>query len=249
LGVLSSTIHLEWALAAGGRLGVGNDPRYNKTRCFDPFPFPDATETQKEIISDIAERLDAHRKRQQEMHPSLTLTGIYNVMEKLRCEETFTDEDRKIYEAGLVGTLRRLHDELHAAVFAAYGWSTLLATEQILENLVALNSQRRAEEATGLIRWLRPEFQAPNAAPIQATFGGLMAAEPAAATRRKQSWPATLTDQVRAIKDSLRAQPLQTPQQIANGFRPASRTRVAEILETLTALGQTRLATEDRYTL
>ncbi|WP_369690176.1 hypothetical protein [Ectopseudomonas oleovorans] len=29
-------------MAAGGRLGVGNDPRYNKTRCFETFPFPDA---------------------------------------------------------------------------------------------------------------------------------------------------------------------------------------------------------------
>ncbi len=64
-----------------------------------------------------------------------------------------------------------------------------------------------------------------------------------------QPWPATLTDQVRTIKDSLRAKPLQTPQQIATGFKPASRTRVVEILETLTALGQTRVATEDRYTM
>jgi hypothetical protein len=46
LGVLSSRIHVTWALAAGGGLGVGNDPRYNKTRCFDPFPFPDATPDQ-----------------------------------------------------------------------------------------------------------------------------------------------------------------------------------------------------------
>src|SRR5690606_30943553 len=29
LGVLSSRLHVAWALAAGGRLGVGNDPRYN----------------------------------------------------------------------------------------------------------------------------------------------------------------------------------------------------------------------------
>ena len=39
-GVLSSRIHVTWALAAGGRLGVGNDPRYNKTVCFETFPFP-----------------------------------------------------------------------------------------------------------------------------------------------------------------------------------------------------------------
>jgi hypothetical protein len=38
LGILSSRIHVTRALAAGGRLGVGNDPRYNKIRCFEPFP-------------------------------------------------------------------------------------------------------------------------------------------------------------------------------------------------------------------
>jgi len=35
-------------------------------------------------IRDLAEQLDAHRKRQQALHPDLTLTGMYNVLEKLR---------------------------------------------------------------------------------------------------------------------------------------------------------------------
>ena len=39
-GILSSRFHALWALAAGGRLGVGNDPVYNSTRCFETFPFP-----------------------------------------------------------------------------------------------------------------------------------------------------------------------------------------------------------------
>jgi len=247
LGVLSSAAHLRWALASGGTLE--DRPRYNKTRCFDPFPFPDCTEAQTTAVRDVAERLYAHRKRQQELHPWLTLTGMYNVLEKLRSAEAFTEEDRSIYEAGLVGILRLLHDELDTAVFDAYGWTSTLTTEQILEKLVALNAQRHAEEAGGLVRWLRPDLQAPNALPTQATLGGLLPAEAAIAKLRKQPWPATLTDQVRVVKDSLRAQPLQTPQQIASGFKPASRTRIAEILETLTALGQTRLGTEDRYTL
>ena len=51
LGVLSSRIHVTWALATGGRLGVGNDPRYNKTRCFDPFPFPDCADEPKGAYS------------------------------------------------------------------------------------------------------------------------------------------------------------------------------------------------------
>src|ERR1039458_5483116 len=41
LGILSSHIHVTWALAAGGTLE--DRPRYNKTRCFELFPFPDAS--------------------------------------------------------------------------------------------------------------------------------------------------------------------------------------------------------------
>ena len=63
LGVLSSRAHVVYALAAGGRLGVGNDPRYNKSRCFDPFPFPACDAAAQDRIRQIAEELDAHRKR------------------------------------------------------------------------------------------------------------------------------------------------------------------------------------------
>ncbi len=38
----------------------------------------------KQRIRELGERLDAHRKRQQALHPDLTLTGIYNVLEKVR---------------------------------------------------------------------------------------------------------------------------------------------------------------------
>lgn len=248
LGVLSSRIHVAWALASGGHLGVGNDPVYVKTRCFDPFPFPDASDAQKQTIREIAERLDAHRKRQQQLHPELTITEMYNVLEKIHAVESLTVEDRDIYEKGLIEILRQLHDELDEAVFAAYGWPPSLTTEQILEKVVALNAQRRAEEANGIVRWLRPEYQAPNAPAMQQTLGGLIPTEAPAIARKKQPWPTTLTEQVRVIKDSLRATPFQTPQQIAAGFKPASRTRVQEILETLTSLGQTRQV-EDRYLL
>ena len=33
---------------------------------------------------------------------------------------------------------------------------------EILERLVSLNAERAAEEARGVIRWLRPEFQKPE---------------------------------------------------------------------------------------
>ncbi len=39
-GILSSRLHVVWAVRVGGRLGVGNDPVYTSSVCFDKFPFP-----------------------------------------------------------------------------------------------------------------------------------------------------------------------------------------------------------------
>jgi len=69
LGVLSCHIHCHWAVRTGGWLGMGNDPVYSKSRCFDPFPFPAANDLQKHRIRTIAEDLDAHRKRVLAEHP------------------------------------------------------------------------------------------------------------------------------------------------------------------------------------
>ena len=81
--MLSSRIHVAWSLAAGSHLGVGNDPVYVKTTCFEKFPFPTASAAQQARIRAFAERLDAHRKRQQARHPTLTLTEMYNVLARL----------------------------------------------------------------------------------------------------------------------------------------------------------------------
>ena len=99
-----------WSNAAGGRQGVGNDPVYNHSRCFDPFPFPDPTEAQKTRLRALGEELDAHRKAQQAAHPRLTLTGMYNVLEKLRAGERIEGRDKEIYDAGLVGILRDIRE-------------------------------------------------------------------------------------------------------------------------------------------
>jgi hypothetical protein len=124
LGVLSSRIHVVYSLAAGSWLGVGNDPVYAKSRCFDPFPFPLCGEAEKKRICKLAEELDAHRKRAQAQH-GLTLTGLYNVLEKIRAGEKLTDKEKLIHDAGLVSVLKQLHDDLDAAVFTAYGWGDL----------------------------------------------------------------------------------------------------------------------------
>src|SRR3546814_14193653 len=85
LGILTSRIHVAWSLAAGGRLGMGDDPVYVKSTCFDPFPFPaDVPKPLQGNIRDQAEALAALRKRVLESHQDLTLTRLYHV---LRSEE------------------------------------------------------------------------------------------------------------------------------------------------------------------
>ena len=264
LGVLSSRIHVVYSLAAGGRLGVGNDPRYNKTRCFDPFPFPDCTETQKARIRKLAEELDAHRKRAQQQH-GVGLTDIYNVLGKLRAGTALSTKERALHEAALVSTLKHLHDELDAAVADAYGWPWPLTDEEILERVVALNAARAAEETAGTIRWLRPEYQIPRfakeksaqtdlplpgdakAKPTKKSKSGKPAANvgsnPAAAARprRKLAWPKTLAERAKAVESALAAEAAPvTPAELATRFARAKPDDVAEILDTLRALGRAR---------
>ncbi len=319
LGVLSSVIHQRWSLAAGGRMGAGNDPRYNSGKCFLPFPFPSVTEAKSRDIRTLAEHLDTHRKRQQAAHPGLTLTGMYNVLEKLRSGEPLSAKERVIHEQGLVSVLRQIHDELDAAVLDAYGWSDLLpllriahgndapppvvgaamaatgdaarsvaavadptvgsnpasvavgATasaiamtrddakrafdEAILERLVALNAERAAEEARGLVRWLRPEFQnkqaqaAPEQTELDATSDDDTPDTVAAPAAKPQPWPKDTLAQVRAVADVLAASPRPLDlDAIAARFtaRGPWKKRLPQLLDILVALGRAR-ATDGGY--
>jgi hypothetical protein len=58
--------------------------------------------------------------------------------------------------------LKELHDKLDVAVAEAYGWPADLGDNDILIRLVALNKERAQEEARGIVRWLRPDFQIPR---------------------------------------------------------------------------------------
>lgn len=211
LGVLSSRIHVVWALRAGGWLGVGNDPRYSKSRCFDPFPFPAADDLQRHRIRVLAEELDAHRKRVLEAHPHLTLTGLYNVLERLEGGATRADLDpgeRRTFDDGLVLILRELHGKLDAVVASAYGWSADLAEDDILGRLVALNQERATEEARGHVLWLRPDYQPMRlgAAPDRAEQTEADLALPVAAVQ-KPSFPAADMEQTAVIMAALLATP------------------------------------------
>jgi hypothetical protein len=240
LGVLSSRVHVVWALATGGRLGVGNDPVYNKTRCFEPFPFPACDETQTALIRERAELLDAHRKRQQALHPDLGLTDMYNVLEKLRSGETLTSKERNIHDKGLVAVLKQLHDDLDAAVFAAYGWSAALTDQEILEHLTALNLERTKEEKAGVVRWLRPEFQSPygTATAVQAEMSLVREDTPAP---EKAPLPKDHTAQLQAVRSALFAFKNPTPAgDVAKYFLKARPATVSALLEDLVKLGLAR---------
>jgi Fe2+ or Zn2+ uptake regulation protein len=218
-------------------LGVGNDPRYNKTRCFEPFPFPGCSESAKARIRAIAEELDAHRKARQEAHPELTLTSIYNVLEKLRAEEPLTDKERVIHENGLVSILKDLHDQLDAAVYEAYGWSDpALSDRQMLSRLVELNRQRIEEERGERIRWLREDFQR---SVLPAKVSGMAKADRAAsAASLPLPWPKEFPDQVACVRDTmLRNETSLTAKEVASRFKGATVKAVEPALETLTALG------------
>ncbi|MBC7286327.1 type IIL restriction-modification enzyme MmeI, partial [Hoeflea sp.] len=246
LAILSSRFHVVWALAAGGRLGYGNDPRYNKSRCFDPFPFPTPTEAQTARLRALGEDLDAHRKARQAEHPKLTLTGMYNVLEKLRAGERIEGKDREVYDQGLIGILRDLHDQIDTATAEAYGWPVTLTEDEILQNLVTLNRTRAAEEARRLVRWLRPNYQNPAGqaqAKGEQTELNIGTATPTA----KTPWPARLPDQIAAVRATLQNMGEATPAEIARHFVRARTTSVQPLLESLTALGQARLIEGGRF--
>lgn len=285
LGTLMSRLHIEWSFRSGSRLGVGNDPVYVKTRCFETFPFPDLNAADKfggpisyalegedstivseypsERIGRLAQAIDTHRKRQQATHDKLTITGMYNVLEKLRAEEPLSDKEKQIHEWGLVSVLRELHDELDRAVFDAYGWGDLAdvlvgrpgattplpdkpadqaeAEEELLCRLVDLNHQRAAEEAQGHIRWLRPDYQAPDATQTSARVA---TEQPETKTdadtqKGKTPWPKQLPQQVEAVRELLAIGP-QTSAILASHFKRKPEKGVSQVLAALEMLGHAR---------
>ncbi|MRG74077.1 class I SAM-dependent DNA methyltransferase [Alphaproteobacteria bacterium HT1-32] len=244
LAVLSSRIHVTWSIAAGAFLE--DRPNYNHAECFNHFPFPDLTADQKTRLRSLGEELDAHRKRQQAAHPKLTLTHMYNVLEKLRAGETIEGKDREIYDQGLIGILRELHDQIDAEVARTYGWPVDLSDEDILLRLVALNKERAEEEARGHIRWLRPEYQNPSGQ--QAAKGEQAELDVGTAAKIERApWPKTLPDQIAAVRETLQDLGEATPDQIARRFIRARTTSIQPLLESLAALGQAKQVGEGRY--
>ncbi len=136
-GVLHSRAHELWATKMGTWMGVGNDPRYTPTTCFETFPFPEPTEEQRDAIAGAAKRLDDLRRNW--LNPEgtseaelkrRTLTNLYNA--------------RPTW-------LINAHAALDRAVYVAYGWSENpeeMNEEELLGRLLSLNTRQAAEAAS-----------------------------------------------------------------------------------------------------
>lgn len=222
---------------------------YTKSRSFDPFPFPHPSPEQRARIAEFAERLDKHRKDALARDERVTMTGMYNVVEKLRGGEKLTDKERAVHEIAACGVLRDLHDELDALVAEAYGWPWPMEREEILERLVALHDERVEEEKRGIVRWLRPEYQIPRfgkgAGPAPEL--ALPEAETEVAKMvEAQPWPARAVDQIAAVHARVAASPA-APDEVAAAFTGARPELVRRHLETLAEVGEARALPDGRY--
>lgn len=165
IGVLQSRIHEVWALRRGSSLGVGNDPRYTHTTCFETFPFPEG----------LTPNIPAAQYEDNEKAKAIANTA--HKLVKLRehylnppewTEWVITPEEqaagfprRPVPKPGHEADLKKrtltnlyndrpswlvlAHETLDQTVADAYGWSDYTpqwTDEVILRRLLALNQQR-----------------------------------------------------------------------------------------------------------
>lgn len=104
--ILSSSLHLTWAIKYGSTLGTGM--RYTPSDVFETFPRPASTER----LAEIGEVLDTER-REIMLRRGLGLTKLYNIINDPETADA-SDAD--------VARMREIHVELDNAVMSAYGW-------------------------------------------------------------------------------------------------------------------------------
>jgi hypothetical protein len=246
LGVLSSRVHVVWAIATGGTLE--DRPVYNKTKCVDNFPFPEPTEDLKAKIRVKAELLDAHRKKVMEKNNHLELTEIYNVLDLIKEGKSLNEKQKNINKDALISSqLIPTHEEIDQLVAMAYKWPEKigeLSDEEILFRLVELNHQRTVDEEAGHIRWLRPDFQAPHANALSKTVlveGKIDNSSEADENEEtaKRKWPSKIAGRIQLLRSQIEDNPGQTAEWHASRITGV---RVNGIKEVLDALSETGVA-------
>jgi type II restriction/modification system DNA methylase subunit YeeA len=163
LGILSSRIHCLWAIENGGRLGVGNDPVYNTSLCFETFPFPPGfdlkarTAPEGETFQAIATAAaDLNDWREKWLNPEGWLDWEITPEEQTAGFPSRPVPKPEHAAAWKKRTLTNLYNEmptglmlrqerLDKAIAAAYDWNDYtpeMADDVILGRLLALNLER-----------------------------------------------------------------------------------------------------------
>ena len=161
-GILHSHFHEIWSLRMCTYLGVGNDPRYTPTTCFETFPFPEGLtpslpasayvdDPRAQRIAEAARALVEARDRW--LNPPEWTDCIPEVVpgypDRIVAKPGFEAELKKRTLTNLYNVrpawLDHLHRDLDTAVAAAYGWQWPLTDDEILKRLFELNQTRTAK--------------------------------------------------------------------------------------------------------
>lgn len=164
-GILSSGFHRRWARAHGNNLGAGNQYRYNATRTFQTFPFPEG------LTPDIpaadyaddprAQKIEAaaallNELRENWLNPPDLIVRVSEVVPGypdriLPKDDEAAKELKKRTLTNLYNVrpqwLANAHAAVDEAVAEAYGWGDdwragLLTDDEILGRLFRLNQTR-----------------------------------------------------------------------------------------------------------
>ena len=163
-GILHSKFHELWSLRMCTWLGVGNDPRYTPTTCFETFPFPEgltpnipaadyASDPRAVAIAKAAARLNELRENW--LNPPDLVKRVPEVVAGY--PDRILPVDDKAAAILKNRTLTKLynerpawldhaHKDLDTAVASAYGWEGELSDDAILERLFKLNQERAAKQ-------------------------------------------------------------------------------------------------------
>jgi type II restriction/modification system DNA methylase subunit YeeA len=164
-GLLSSRFHEKWSLATCQYHGVGNDPVYTPTDCFETFPFPQgltpdilatecADDFRAQAIAAAAERLNTLRENW--LNPPDLIERVPEVVPGypdriLPKDDAAAQELKKRTLTNLYNArpawLDHAHRALDEAVADAYGWGDdyragTLTDDEILARLFRLNQER-----------------------------------------------------------------------------------------------------------
>lgn len=239
LAVLSSRHHRAWFAAHAGRIGeYSREAVYVKGVCFDRFPFPELTADQAAELGALGEELDGLRADVIAEIPGLTMTGLYNARAQRSSASALAAEQGAHLERARIGVLDHLHRRIDQLVARAYGWPDDMADCQVAARLARLNLQRAEEEALGLVRFIRPQYQGRR---IRADPSGVQTEAALAPPMERPPLPQEPGQLASALLSSLRRSGVpMAPDALAQGFAgggPRKRRRIEHALAVLSVSG------------